>query len=108
MENSNQNSKKNFEETANNDKKIESNTIMKTEIEIVSDGTEKVVERARNLEHNPDNNNTTEPLNIDNASEKQVQKMLRNKDRNSDIATNRYPNTSPENKENRGNIELDQ
>lgn len=38
----------------------------------------------------------------------QTQKAVENKDRNSDLASNRYPADHPENQHNRGNIKLDQ
>ncbi len=86
-------------------------SILKEEIEIDTNGNEKLVKRARNV------NGTTastpavaenESENRGVSTEKEAMKTVENEDHNSDITANRYPNEHPDNKENRGNIELDE
>ena len=77
------------------------------EQETDKDGNIKNVERARNVEQNDDNSGTTENPGSGVNTEEAQQKTVENKDRNSDIATNRYPNSHPDNHQNRGNIKLD-
>jgi hypothetical protein len=44
----------------------------------------------------------------DNAGAIENKKSLENRDRNYDTETNRYPNSHPDNHQNRGNIKLDE
>lgn len=70
------------------------------EIETDKQGHAKVVHRMRKT---IDALSESKTIN----AEKALGKTIENKDRNSDITSNRYPNSHPENQENRGNIELD-
>ena len=83
--------------------------------EIVTDktGNKEIVDRARNEnesisetsgEINPNNPNANRGV----SSEEEAQKTVENKDRNSDITPNRYPNSNPESHEDRGNRKLDE
>ena len=83
--------------------------------EIVTDksGNKEIVDRARNEnesisetsgEINPNNPNANRGV----SSEEEAQKTVENKDRNSDITPNRYPNSNPESHEDRGNMKLDE
>ncbi|WP_431242825.1 hypothetical protein ACQ9BO_24350 [Flavobacterium sp. P21] len=85
------------------------------EQEIVSDekGEKEIVDRARNVNEeidkvadsiNPDNPNANRGVETDEEASKTVE----NKDRNSDITPNRYPNSNPESHEDRGNMKLDE
>lgn len=86
---------------------------LKTEIETDAEGNKKTVERARNAEgtvpeENNRNWNENESLSRGVTTEEAVKKTVENKDRNSDITLNRYPNSHPDNHKNRGNIKLDE
>ncbi len=77
------------------------------------DGNKKIVERARNenediktkisktSSQNPNSNRGVD-------TEEEAKKTVENKDRNSDITANRYPNSNPESHKDRGNMKLDE
>lgn len=86
---------------------------LKKEVVADQDGNKKVVERARNENENikkvkddvdPNNANANRGV----SSEEEAKKTVENKDRNSDITSNRYPNSDPESHEDRGNMKLDE
>jgi hypothetical protein len=81
-----------------------SDSLMKSEIEIDKNGIKKVVERARNTDHDDQNHEPTTNKNLSTkpstASETIGKKMVENRDKNFDITKNRYPNSSPENQKN--------
>jgi hypothetical protein len=85
---------------------------LKSEVETNDHGDQKIVKRARNIDGTLKQNEDFLPKNLStdtaNVSEEQAKKMVENKDHNSDIIPNRYPNEHPDNKEDRGNIKLDQ
>lgn len=64
------------------------------------------------MDANPEQNNSTEnqqpSSSVELFSDKEVQRMIENKDHNSDITAHRYPNSDPDNHEDRGNIKLDE
>ncbi|MFD2939933.1 hypothetical protein [Flavobacterium notoginsengisoli] len=77
------------------------------------DGNKKIVERARNENEEiktklsnitPDNPNANRGV----TSDEEAKKTVENKDRNSDITPNRYPNSNPESHKDRGNMKLDE
>ncbi|MBF4492677.1 hypothetical protein IR010_09005 [Flavobacterium sp. MR2016-29] len=83
--------------------------------EVITDksGNKEVVERARNENEdikkvkgdvNPKNANANRGV----SSEEEAEKTVENKDRNSDITPNRYPNSNPESHKDRGNMKLDE
>lgn len=80
---------------------------VQSEVEIDIHGNSKTVQRTRNVDGDSSltefqtNQITSTPSD---APEELGKKMVENKDKNSDIATNRYPNSSPENHKNRGNL----
>lgn len=90
---------------------------LKEEIEIDSHGNEKIVQRVQDIEK-------TTPLTILDENEKKwnknknlirgvsteanIEKTLENRDRNSDITPDRYPNSNPDNHIDRGNQKLDE
>ncbi|MHC0442237.1 hypothetical protein [Flavobacterium sp. 3-210] len=85
---------------------------LKKEVVADKEGNKEVVERARNEnekikkvanEINPNNPNVNRGV----ATDEQAKKTVENKDRNSDITPNRYPNSNPESHEDRGNMKLD-
>jgi hypothetical protein len=80
------------------------NPLMTTELEIDQFGNESEVKRAR-FPHQHD-----EKLVFDNPDNTVIEneKSLENRDRNSDIATNRYPYSKPESHRDRGNMKLDE
>ena len=97
----------------------ETNTVapkLKEEIEIDGNGNEKVVLRARNVDGSiaaiPETEDRTwnenESLSRGVSTEKEAMKTVENEDLNSDITAHRYPNSHPDNHEDRGNIKLDE
>ncbi len=82
------------------------------EVETNSSGEQKIVHRARNVDSNPEETNTDDNENPSSSleifSDKEVQRMIENKDHNSDITAHRYPNSDPDNHKDRGNIKLDE
>jgi len=89
---------------------------LKEEIETDSKGNEKNVQRARNIDGTtasiPEKEERTwdenESLSRGVTTEKEVMKTIENEDLNSDITAYRYPNSHPDNHEDRGNIKLDE
>lgn len=86
---------------------------LKKEIVADTEGNKEIVDRARNVNENikevpdktdPDNPNANRGV----SSEEEAKKTVENKDRNSDITPNRYPNSNPESHEDRGNMKLDE
>lgn len=77
------------------------------EQETDKDGNIINVKRARNAAQRDENLGESKNAGHGVNSEAALQKTVENKDRNSDIATNRYPNSHPDNHQNRGNIKLD-
>ncbi|OXA77374.1 hypothetical protein [Flavobacterium frigidimaris] len=86
---------------------------LKKEVVADTEGNKEIVDRARNVnekieetskEVNPDNPNVNRGV----SSEEEAKKTVENKDRNSDITPNRYPNSDPESHEDRGNMKLDE
>jgi hypothetical protein len=110
MEDNDLGSKKMNNKQSNNDdvlglkKENHSDSLMKSEMETDKNGVTKIVQRARNTDHDEQNyepetdkNLSTKPST---ASENIGKVMLENRDKNFDITRNRYPNSSPENQEN--------
>lgn len=73
---------------------------LNAEKEIDNKGDAKVVERARDLDDSLRDKNHNAPI--------EHSKNLENRDKNYDSDPNRYPNSDPDNKKNRGNMELDE
>lgn len=78
-----------------------------------ADGDKKIVDRARN--ENEDIKKAIHQTDLDNPNtnrgvetEEEAKKTVENKDRNSDITPNRYPNSDPESHKDRGNMKLDE
>lgn len=79
------------------------------EIEIDAHGNEKTVQRTRNADGTlADTSDENESLNRGVSTEADVKKTTENRDRNSDITPNRYPNSNPDNHIDRGNQKLDE
>jgi hypothetical protein len=74
---------------------------LQQETETDEHGKVESVDRARHTEQPPTPNDSG-------VDDNETRKAVENKDRNSDIADNRYPNSHPDNQHNRGNIELDE
>jgi hypothetical protein len=85
---------------------------LKAEVETDTHGQQKIVQRARNVDATSDQNDAVSNANPSSdsgiVSEEQAKKMVENKDHNSDIIPNRYPNEHPDNQQDRGNIKLDE
>jgi hypothetical protein len=82
---------------------------LKPKLEIDQDGNHKIVQRATYTDSQEEHNvRENESLNRGVSTEAEENKTVEHKDRNSDIAANRYPNSHPDNHENRGNIKLDE
>jgi len=86
---------------------------LKKEVVTDQDGNKKVVERARNenediqkVKGDVDQSNANANRGV--SSEEEAQKTVENKDRNSDVTPNRYPNSNPESHKDRGNMKLDE
>jgi len=86
---------------------------LKKEVVADQDGNKQVVERARNenedikkVKGDLDSNNANANRGV--SSEEEAKKTVENKDRNSDVTPNRYPNSDPESHEDRGNMKLDE
>jgi len=86
------------------DEKIENR--LRTEIEQDKTGDKQQTERARFTDDNASHVASSHSEPTDNSAIKN-KKSVENRDRNSDIASNRYPESHPDNQQNRGNIELD-
>ncbi|MBC7845965.1 MAG: hypothetical protein H7Y10_05695 [Flavobacterium sp.] len=87
-------------------------TKLVAEVETNSSGGQKIVHRARNVDANPEQSNSEDKespsSSIEIFTDKETQRMIENKDHNSDITAHRYPNSDPDNHEDRGNIKLDE
>lgn len=83
---------------------------LQPETETDEDGNSKTVKRARNVDATSEDRIWDENENLSRSADKmpQNEKTVENKDRNSDIAHDRYPNSHPDNHKNRGNIEMDE
>jgi hypothetical protein len=89
---------------------------LKEEVEIDAHGNEKIVQRARNIDgvipdlpEKIDKDLQEEKgLNRGVLTEKDTKKTVENRDRNSDVTPNRYPNSNPDNHIDRGNQKLDE
>ena len=86
---------------------------LKKEVVADQDGNKQVVERARNenedikkVKGDVDPNNANANRGV--SSEEEAKKTVENKDLNSDITPNRYPNSNPESHKDRGNMKLDE
>lgn len=86
---------------------------LKKEVVTDTDGNKEIVDRARNENENikevsngidSDNPNANRGVSTDEEAKKTVE----NKDRNSDVNPNRYPNSNPDNHKDRGNMKLDE
>jgi hypothetical protein len=87
-------------------------TKLVAEVETNSSGKQKIVHRARNVDADPEHSNIEENQQPSSSiaifSDKETQRMIENKDHNSDITAHRYPNSDLDNHEDRGNIKLDE
>ncbi|MFT5251453.1 MAG: hypothetical protein ACI87N_000432 [Flavobacteriales bacterium] len=106
-----QSSNNDFNDKLKNDEKQES--MLTEEIEIDTDGNKTTVKRAHNADgsvaHIPDQDRTwneNESLSRGVTTEREAMKTVENEDLNSDITTNRYPNSNPDNRKDRGNMKL--
>jgi len=85
---------------------------LKKEVVTDTDGNKKVVDRARNenedIKEVKDDEKSSANANRGVASDEEAKKTVENKDRNSDITPNRYPNSNSESHEDRGNMKLDE
>ncbi len=79
---------------------------LRTEVEQDETGDMQQTERARFTEDGAADAASKQSETTSNDPIKN-KKSVENRDRNSDIATNRYPESHPDNQQNRGNIELD-
>jgi hypothetical protein len=86
---------------------------LKKEVVTDAQGNKQTVERARN--ENEDIRKVKDDLSFDDANanrgvstEEEAKKTVENKDLNSDITPNRYPNSNPESHRDRGNMKLDE
>jgi len=85
---------------------------LKKEVVADKDGDKKVVDTARNENEdiNVKDDGKAKGANANRgvSSDEEAKKTVENKDRNSDITPNRYPNSNPESHEDRGNMKLDE
>ena len=82
---------------------------MKPDMETDREGNHKIVQRA-SYSDNPDgrNWNENESLSRDLTTNQEVKSKVEHKDRNADIEANRYPNSHPDNRHDRGNMKLNE
>jgi len=110
--NNKENTPEEFSDEILSEKDKPTGTKLVTEVETNSSGEQKLVHRARNvdsnLEQNKSDDNESSSCSIALFSDKETQRMIENKDHNSDITAHRYPNSDPDNHEDRGNIKLDE
>lgn len=87
-------------------------TKLVAEVETNRIGEQKIVHRARNVDANLEQSKSDDiestSCSVEIFSDKETQRMIENKDHNSDITAHRYPNSDPDNHEDRGNIKLDE
>lgn len=86
---------------------------LKKELVTDEDGNKEIVDRARDVNEEikevPDKKSTNSAnANRGVATDEEAEKTVENKDRNSDITPDRYPNSNPESHEDRGNMKLDE
>lgn len=86
---------------------------LKKEVVTDADGNKEVVGRARNENEDVKKvKDSVDPKNVNAnrgvSTEEEAKKTVENKDRNSDITPNRYPDSNPESHEDRGNMKLDE
>ena len=81
---------------------------LQPEIETNTEGVKSVVQRARHMEQDLPISETHPMEGVSSkpstAPEEAGKKMVENKDKNSDITGQRYPNSHPDNHKNRGNL----
>ncbi|WP_298156961.1 hypothetical protein [Flavobacterium sp.] len=77
---------------------------LQPETETDDKGNAHHVQRARNTDTTTENDSTSDSTGAKSYGG-DMKSQVENKDRNSDIATNRYPNSHPENHINRGNMD---
>jgi hypothetical protein len=110
--NNKQNTSDEFSPENVSDNKDPTATKLVAEVETKSNGDQKIVHRARNLDAKSENDNTENSENPSSSialfTDKETQRMTENKDHNSDITAHRYPNSDPNNHEDRGNIKQDE
>ena len=82
---------------------------LKTEKDVDSKGKVHNVDRARHEDASTNHKQNKTDSSTEKGNEViEDPKLVQHRDRNYDHASNRYPASHPENKENRGNINLDQ
>lgn len=81
---------------------------LKNEVEKDKDGNADAVKRARGVDENLEDSDTSDNSTARTNNQAQNEKTVENKDRNSDVAVDRYPNSHPDNHKDRGNIKLDE
>lgn len=83
--------------------------LLQTETETDQHGETRIVQRARTTDDGIVRNwNEDQSMNRSLDTEEMARTKVEHKDRNSDIAANRYPASHPDNHTNRGNIDLDE
>jgi uncharacterized phage infection (PIP) family protein YhgE len=86
---------------------------LKKEVVTDANGNKEVVDRARDVNEEikeVPSKKSTDSANANRgvSTDEEAKKTVENKDRNSDITPNRYPNADPESHEDRGNMKLDE
>jgi hypothetical protein len=86
---------------------------LKKEVVTDANGNKEVVDRARDVNEEikeVPGKKSTDSANANRgvSTDEEAKKTVENKDRNSDITPNRYPNADPESHEDRGNMKLDE
>lgn len=86
---------------------------LKKEVVTDANGNKEVVDRARDVNEeikDVPGKKSTDSANANRgvSTDEEAKKTVENKDRNSDITPNRYPNADPESHEDRGNMKLDE
>ena len=86
---------------------------LRKEIDVDTEGNKTVVDRAREEDATDESilsetDSKNPNINRGVTTEKEAMKTVENKDLNSDITPNRYPNSNPESHRNRGNTNSDE
>lgn len=98
------NNKQNSDDLSDTNTQNQFSALMNYEMETDKNGVTKLVQRARNTNHDLENHEPETNKNLSTkpstASENIGKIMLENRDKNFDITKTRYPNSSPENQKN--------
>lgn len=106
--------KKTYSKQTNSNQDVDAKDLkLRKEIDVDTEGNKIVVDRAREEDATDESilsetDSKNPNINRGVTTEKEAMKTVENKDLNSDITPNRYPNSNPESHRNRGNTNSDE